>query len=230
MRGLIIQDMSRSATADEAVIYPHASIGYRVWELYDHQLYPLMQDRDHPWHPGENKSHCVYASHHAPGSRCHCGFNVWHSLKDAINYPEGSECRIVIGIVAGAGAARVHHLGTRFEKAQILAIAPCVETIRDSWPQFGALWQYIAEVQETAERYSTIYCSDYLQLQAQATSWEEQGLVKAVPSSVIPAVSEHSDPVASMERHLAVAFTMIGFLFLLGPAIFLWHVFTALLS
>lgn len=102
-----------------------ALIGFRKWHVDENYNllactkngYLTHKGGGYIWKRGINKASCDKCGH-APGGACHCGFNSFYNLKDALEGPyEG-----VLGVIAGAGEVRVHDVGFRSSEAQPIAL------------------------------------------------------------------------------------------------------------
>lgn len=87
-------------------------------------LYSLSYRID--WKSGINKSICKNkrSRHDAPGKKCHCGFNAFFDIDQAIEYRQEwiERENILIGVVVGWGEARIHKDGWRAEMARVVAV------------------------------------------------------------------------------------------------------------
>ena len=79
----------------------------------------LISMRYQAWHPGLN--YAIGCAHPSPGEGCHCGFNAYADMGEALN-SEYNTKGCLFGAIAGAGQARIHRDGFRTSEAQVLAL------------------------------------------------------------------------------------------------------------
>ena len=104
-------------------LYPSAALGFRVWHLENDTACSLIQGI--PWRTGANRATCSWhrdTHHTAPDLGCECGFHCYHDFDRARVHAASYffQALPLVGVIAGAGSAAVHHTGFRIERAQIL--------------------------------------------------------------------------------------------------------------
>lgn len=132
---------------DATPIYSQPALGYRIWVFSRGYLYSLSQ-HGVIWRPGENTAYCSVCAgltrvsrdpHDAPAAGCHCGWNAWNDLEDALYSALANTSPVslsqrqissdrpfdgcyIAGAILGAGNIQVHNKGWRSERAQVLAL------------------------------------------------------------------------------------------------------------
>lgn len=97
-------------------------IGFRRWKVTTTGVLTAVAMQS-PWNKGENLAVCKQipaSDHDSPGAGCFCGFNAWFDYDEANR--EYDSPGTVLGVIAGAGNMRIHEVGFRSEKAQVLAL------------------------------------------------------------------------------------------------------------
>lgn len=112
--------------------YKQSLLGYRVWRLQDNKLCSLTKKTT--WQQGINKSKCLKpeVEHSSPAEGCHCGFNAFYFLPDALIKETSDFDYIVWGAVAGAGRVFLKTHGWHAEEAQILSLYTTSDFITES--------------------------------------------------------------------------------------------------
>jgi len=213
---------------DEVLIYPHALIGYRVWQLKDGQLYPLHAKAS-AWEPGSNDATCNKHEHQAPAPDCKCGFNAHHQLRGAIEEAEhwrhhnkrSDKVQIlVIGAIAGKGQVELHRSGFRCQSAQILALLPIEMPNPERTVCIGSSYKAVSAA---ADHYQVPLYDQRSQLRTAIADLKERYTLITAPEKLLPELTTLLDDFnrnrqnpASFKKY----FVAVALMFLLSAALY----------
>ena len=169
----------------EVPTFSECVLGYREWEIAEHdRLWPLSDHR-RPWEPGVNtaRCNCDYPNalsfewnwregrrvlepapqHDAPAEECVCGLYSWRSVQPgwALD-PTLVSGQYVCGAVASWGQLQVHHDGVRAHNACITVLAyppgthaEAMRVLERVAAQYRVELVPLDELETTASRYAS---------------------------------------------------------------------------
>lgn len=123
----------------EPLFFTEKILGFRSWQITG-GLRSRLGVIDYKWTTGRNEAECfadrctditmprkpLQLPHTAPDERCNCGFYAWHIPNSQRNT---SDTALITGAILAWGRIEAHHLGFRAQYAEVIALAPYMNTV-----------------------------------------------------------------------------------------------------